>query len=90
MLPKLLELENWVTSTWWKLCLQGGLSISEGKNVEGMFSEGAEGLGSCGYRIRKGTEEKLGREEKREKLGNSKKSTGQRKRSLHFGQSAKQ
>lgn len=55
-----------------------------------MFSEGAEGIGSRGCRIRKGIEEKLGREGRREKMGDRNKSTeAQRKRSLHFRQSPK-
>ena len=60
-----------------------------------MFSERAQGKGSCGYSIREDTEKKLEREGRREKRGNRKDSMGsfgdekmgERKRSLHFEQS---
>lgn len=55
--------------------------------MEGMFSEGAEGTGSCGCRIRKGTEEKLEREERREKLGDRSKSTEDRGRGAYISDS---
>ena len=41
-----------------------------------MFSERAQGKGSCGYSIREDTEKKLEREGRREKRGNRKDSMG--------------
>lgn len=55
--------------------------------MEGMFSEGAEGIANSRCGIRKGTKEKLGRKRRRKKLGDRNKSTEGRGRGAYISDS---